>query len=140
VTESEDKIIIGLCLIAILAARTRPCCCSTSSLKLFFQTAMSRFLFAFEYINVVKAWTTFGRMFCKPEQVTMSFPFVRCDKALDALQCLKNLEPPQMPEIRQYPQCQPGMVLPSSSMKVLRVMPGQSQMESRSRGGSILYY
>jgi hypothetical protein len=32
-------------------------------------------------------------MFCKPEQVTMSFPFVMCDKALDALQFLKNLEP-----------------------------------------------
>jgi hypothetical protein len=61
---------------------------------------MSRFLFAYEYINAVKAWTTFGGMFLKPEQVTMSFSFVRCDKALDALRCLKNLEPPQLPGIR----------------------------------------
>jgi hypothetical protein len=35
-------------------------------------------------------------MFRKPVQVTMSFPFVRCDKALDALRCLKNLEPPSV--------------------------------------------
>jgi hypothetical protein len=37
--------------------------------------AMSRFLLAFEYINAVKAWTTFGGIFRMPEQVTMSFPF-----------------------------------------------------------------
>ncbi len=99
---------------------------------------MSYFLFAFEHIYVVKAWTTFGGIFRKPEQVTMSFPFVRCDKALNALRCLKNLEPPQLPGIRQLLQCQPGMVLPSSSTVVLRVMPGQSQMKSRTRGGSNL--
>jgi hypothetical protein len=62
---------------------------------------MSRFLFAFDYINAVKAWTTFGGIFHKPEQMIMSFPFVRCDKALDALQCLKNIEPPQLPGIKQ---------------------------------------
>jgi hypothetical protein len=38
---------------------------------------MSRFLFALEYFNAVKAWTTFGGIFRKPVQVTMSFPFVR---------------------------------------------------------------
>jgi hypothetical protein len=62
---------------------------------------MSHFLFAFEYINAVKAWTTFAGMCRKPVQVTMFFPFVRCDKALDALRCLKNLESPQLPGIRQ---------------------------------------
>ncbi len=45
---------------------------------------MSRFLFAFEYINAVKEWTTFAGMRRKPVQVTISFPFVRCNKALDA--------------------------------------------------------
>jgi hypothetical protein len=59
-----------------------------------FKPAKSCFLFAFEYINAVEAWTTFAGMFCKPEQVTVSFPFIRCDKALDALRCLKNQEPP----------------------------------------------
>jgi hypothetical protein len=51
---------------------------------------MSRFLFALEYFNAVKAWTTFGGMFRKPVQVTMSFPFCKVQQSLGCITVLEE--------------------------------------------------
>jgi hypothetical protein len=48
------------------------------------------FYLPLKYINAVKTWTTFGGIFGKPEQMTTSFPLVRCDKALDAFTVLEE--------------------------------------------------
>jgi hypothetical protein len=50
---------------------------------------MSRFLFAFEYFDAVKAWTIFGQMLRKPVQVTISFPIC---KVRQSLRCITVLE------------------------------------------------